>query len=202
MSQEHRSSLPSSKSSCPSSRRAPCNEYSRQSSQVRTPLPLESYARLRQSFALPCLRTGTVVLMIGASLIGSSGAPNWGGGSNDCLDRPATGYFALCPNIDAPRPLPYVISCSYQNLSVNLMAVCCGAFYMIDGARHNSSASASYLSSLSSSPNSSDPLSSRTSPSLSGWQWDALFPGQLDILMGVVSRRRPRLPSFGMSLST
>lgn len=52
--------------------------------------------------------TGTVVLMIGASLIGSSGAPNWAGGSNDCEGRPATGLFALCPDINAPRPLPYV----------------------------------------------------------------------------------------------
>lgn len=45
--------------------------------------------------------------MIGASLIGSSGIPNWGGGSNDCSGRPASGFFQLCPNIAAPRPLPW-----------------------------------------------------------------------------------------------
>ncbi|THV04563.1 Xanthine/uracil permease [Dendrothele bispora CBS 962.96] len=55
----------------------------------------------------PPLVTGTVVLMIGASLIGSSGAPNWGGGSNDCRSRPSTGIFQLCPTTLAPRPLPW-----------------------------------------------------------------------------------------------
>ncbi|THV02387.1 Xanthine/uracil permease [Dendrothele bispora CBS 962.96] len=52
-------------------------------------------------------RTGTVILMIGASLIGSSGIPNWGGGSNDCANSPTSGFFQLCPNINAPRPLPW-----------------------------------------------------------------------------------------------
>jgi len=50
--------------------------------------------------------TGTVILLIGASLIGSSGIPNWGGGSNDCQNRPNSGIFELCPTIFAPRPLP------------------------------------------------------------------------------------------------
>lgn len=54
----------------------------------------------------PPMVTGTVILMIGASLIGSSGIPNWGGGSNDCMSRPASGFFQLCPDITAPRPLP------------------------------------------------------------------------------------------------
>lgn len=45
--------------------------------------------------------------MIGASLIGESGIANWGGGSNNCKLRPETGFFALCPNIAAPRPLPW-----------------------------------------------------------------------------------------------
>ncbi|KAF9063594.1 xanthine/uracil permease [Rhodocollybia butyracea] len=53
----------------------------------------------------PPLVTGTVVLLIGASLVGSSGVPNWGGGSN-CLSAPS-GIFALCPSITAPRPLPF-----------------------------------------------------------------------------------------------
>ncbi|TFK46996.1 Xanthine/uracil permease [Heliocybe sulcata] len=55
----------------------------------------------------PPIVTGTVILMIGASLVGSSGIPDWGGGSNDCASRPASGFFQLCPNIAAPRPLPW-----------------------------------------------------------------------------------------------
>ncbi|KAJ3911707.1 xanthine/uracil permease [Lentinula edodes] len=54
----------------------------------------------------PPLVTGTVVLLIGASLIGSSGVPNWGGGSNNCQTAP-TGIYALCPTTLAPRPLPW-----------------------------------------------------------------------------------------------
>ncbi|KZO96903.1 xanthine/uracil permease [Calocera viscosa TUFC12733] len=55
----------------------------------------------------PPLVTGTVIVMIGASLIGSSGALDWAGGSNDCAGRPTTGIFALCPTIYAPKPLPW-----------------------------------------------------------------------------------------------
>lgn len=55
----------------------------------------------------PPLVTGSVILLIGASLIGSSGVPNWGGGSNDCQNRPTSGIFELCPTIFAPRPLPW-----------------------------------------------------------------------------------------------
>lgn len=55
----------------------------------------------------PPMVTGTVILLIGASLIGSSGIPNWGGGSNDCASSPETGIFALCPTIFAKRPLPW-----------------------------------------------------------------------------------------------
>lgn len=51
---------------------------------------------------------GTVVLMIGASLIGSSGILNWGGGSNGCQARPTSGPLSLCPNVGAPRAAPYV----------------------------------------------------------------------------------------------
>ena len=55
----------------------------------------------------PPLVTGTVIMMIGVSLIGESGAANWGGGSNNCKNRPVDGLFALCPTINAPRPLPW-----------------------------------------------------------------------------------------------
>ncbi|KAF9792211.1 Xanthine/uracil permease [Thelephora terrestris] len=52
----------------------------------------------------PPMVTGTVILMIGASLVGTSGIPNWGGGSNGCRSRPETGFFQLCPDIAAPKP--------------------------------------------------------------------------------------------------
>lgn len=55
----------------------------------------------------PPIVTGTVILMIGASLIGESGIANWGGGGNDCKLRPETGIFQMCPTIFAPRPLPW-----------------------------------------------------------------------------------------------
>ncbi|KAH9949035.1 xanthine/uracil permease [Amylocystis lapponica] len=55
----------------------------------------------------PPMVTGTVILMIGASLIGSSGILNWGGGSGGCQDFPTSGFFQLCPDIAAPRPLPW-----------------------------------------------------------------------------------------------
>ncbi|KZV63347.1 Xanthine/uracil permease [Peniophora sp. CONT] len=53
----------------------------------------------------PPMVTGTVIVMIGMSLIGDSGMLNWGGGSNGCQARPETGIFALCPTTLAPRPL-------------------------------------------------------------------------------------------------
>lgn len=55
----------------------------------------------------PPIVTGTVIVMIGASLIGGSGILNWGGGSNGCQTRPTSGLYQLCPTINAPRPLPW-----------------------------------------------------------------------------------------------
>ncbi|KAH7107896.1 Xanthine/uracil permease [Auriculariales sp. MPI-PUGE-AT-0066] len=55
----------------------------------------------------PPVVTGTVIVLIGASLIGESGILSWGGGSNDCHLRPESGIFQLCPTIFAPRPLPW-----------------------------------------------------------------------------------------------
>ncbi|KAH9931655.1 xanthine/uracil permease [Epithele typhae] len=55
----------------------------------------------------PPIVTGTVILLIGASLVGSSGVPNWGGGSNGCQNFPTSGIFELCPTTLAPRPLPW-----------------------------------------------------------------------------------------------
>ncbi|KAF8656155.1 hypothetical protein AX16_002724 [Volvariella volvacea WC 439] len=60
---------------------------------------------LRRVF--PPMVTGTVVLLIGTSLIGESGIPNWGGGGNDCKTFPTSGIFQKCPTIFAPRPLTW-----------------------------------------------------------------------------------------------
>jgi uric acid-xanthine permease len=59
---------------------------------------------LRKIF--PPLVTGPTVLLIGVSLI-ASGFEDWAGGSGTCMSRPDSGLFALCPTIDAPRPLPW-----------------------------------------------------------------------------------------------
>ena len=50
---------------------------------------------------------GTVVLLIGSSLVGASGVPNWGGGANGCQKFPTSGIFQKCPTTLAPRPLPW-----------------------------------------------------------------------------------------------
>lgn len=55
----------------------------------------------------PPVVTGTVIVMIGASLIGESGVLNWGGGSNGCQERPESGIFHLCPTIFAPKAAPW-----------------------------------------------------------------------------------------------
>jgi hypothetical protein len=65
--------------------------------------------------------SGTVILMIGASLVGSSGIPNWGGGSNGCQNFPTSGIFQLCPTTLAPRPLPYVFPVVLMILKFVLM---------------------------------------------------------------------------------
>jgi xanthine/uracil permease len=51
----------------------------------------------------PKMVTGSLLLLVGVYLIGN-GLQNWGGSSN-CHD--GSGYYKLCPNIDAPRPLPW-----------------------------------------------------------------------------------------------
>lgn len=54
----------------------------------------------------PPVVTGPVVILIGAYLI-RSGFRNWGGSNNACFNKPENGFFRLCPNIAAPRPLPW-----------------------------------------------------------------------------------------------
>lgn len=58
---------------------------------------------LRKLF--PPIVTGPTVMLIGVHLI-ESGFKNWGGGSA-CYGHPETGFFQMCPNIAAPKPLPW-----------------------------------------------------------------------------------------------
>jgi xanthine/uracil permease len=49
----------------------------------------------------PKLITGSLLLLVGVYLVGN-GMQNWGGSSN-CHD--GTGFYAMCPNVAAPKPL-------------------------------------------------------------------------------------------------
>ncbi|KAM0816001.1 hypothetical protein AB5N19_01802 [Seiridium cardinale] len=51
----------------------------------------------------PKVVTGSLLLLVGIYLVGN-GMNNWGGSSN-C--HGGVGYYALCPDISAPRPLPW-----------------------------------------------------------------------------------------------
>ncbi|EMC93459.1 hypothetical protein BAUCODRAFT_37143 [Baudoinia panamericana UAMH 10762] len=59
---------------------------------------------LRKIF--PPLVTGPTVLLIGVSLI-ASGFEDWAGGAGNCMARPTSGIFELCPTIYAPHPLQW-----------------------------------------------------------------------------------------------
>jgi len=82
---------------------------------------LVSLKVLRRIF--PPMVTGTVILIIGAALVGESGIPNWGGGPGDCRSRPETGFFQLCPNIAAPKPKLYVCIYTQSNLPLTVLEV-------------------------------------------------------------------------------
>ncbi|ORY98192.1 Xanthine/uracil/vitamin C permease [Syncephalastrum racemosum] len=60
---------------------------------------LSSPRLLRRLF--PKVVTGVVLFTIGAKLLTSS-MKSWAGGSGLCMSKPE-GYYALCPNIDAPN---------------------------------------------------------------------------------------------------
>ncbi|PCG92196.1 Xanthine/uracil/vitamin C permease [Penicillium occitanis (nom. inval.)] len=51
----------------------------------------------------PKIVTGSLLVLVGVYLIGN-GMENWGGSSN-C--NGGTGFYALCPNTAAPKPLPW-----------------------------------------------------------------------------------------------
>jgi uracil-xanthine permease len=59
---------------------------------------------LRRLF--PKIVTGTVLVVIGASLIGTA-MKNWAGGSGTCMSRPTSGDYMLCPDIYAPNAQPW-----------------------------------------------------------------------------------------------
>ncbi|KAM0424251.1 hypothetical protein ACHAPT_010623 [Fusarium lateritium] len=54
---------------------------------------------------LPPIVTGPTVMLIGVKLI-KSGFSNWMGGSGGCMTA-TEGLFAMCPDINAPHPLPW-----------------------------------------------------------------------------------------------
>lgn len=54
---------------------------------------------------LPPIVTGPTVMLIGIHLV-ESGFENWMGGSGSCLTA-TEGLYALCPDINAPHPLPW-----------------------------------------------------------------------------------------------
>ena len=54
---------------------------------------------------VPPIVTGPTILLIGLKLI-ESGFKNWAGGSGECY-QPTSDFFQMCPNIDAPHPLPW-----------------------------------------------------------------------------------------------
>ena len=54
----------------------------------------------------PPVVTGPTVMLIGVSLL-QQGFEQWAGGSTDCMSRPSSGQYALCPTTSAPHPLPW-----------------------------------------------------------------------------------------------
>ncbi|KAG9258379.1 permease family-domain-containing protein [Emericellopsis atlantica] len=78
---------------------------------------------------LPPIVTGPTVMLIGVKLI-QSGFQNWMGGSGLCAsESTATGFFAKCPNIEAPHALPWGVP-EYLGLgfSVFLTIIICERF--------------------------------------------------------------------------
>ncbi|KAK4192152.1 putative uric acid-xanthine permease [Podospora australis] len=76
----------------------------------------------------PPIVTGPTVMLIGIHLI-ESGFKNWAGGSGPCSEAGASGFFAVCPDISAPKALPWG-SPEYLGLgfSVFLTIILCERF--------------------------------------------------------------------------
>lgn len=54
----------------------------------------------------PPIVTGPTIMLIGTSLL-QTGFEQWAGGSSDCMSRPESGQYVLCPSVDAPHALPW-----------------------------------------------------------------------------------------------
>ena len=54
----------------------------------------------------PPIVTGPTVTLIGVSLV-QTGFQDWAGGSGNCLARPPSGPYSLCPEVGAPHALPW-----------------------------------------------------------------------------------------------
>lgn len=54
----------------------------------------------------PKIIMGIVLAIIGTSLI-ASGMKNWAGGAGPCMNRPTSGLFVNCPDINAPNAQPW-----------------------------------------------------------------------------------------------
>ncbi|KAI8333638.1 permease family-domain-containing protein [Chlamydoabsidia padenii] len=78
-------------------------------------LPPKTIRRL-----FPPVVSGATILLIGCSVI-STALKDWGGGSGPCANRPTDGFFASCPNIDAPHALPWG-SPEYLGLGLSVFA--------------------------------------------------------------------------------
>ena len=61
----------------------------------------------------PKIVTGSLLLLVGVYLI-NSGMQNWGGSSN-C--NGGEGFYELCPNVGAPKPLPWYVSSPSSQIS-------------------------------------------------------------------------------------
>ncbi|KAI9313156.1 permease family-domain-containing protein [Dichotomocladium elegans] len=54
----------------------------------------------------PPMVSGVTIFLIGCSVINTA-LKDWAGGSGSCSALPESGYYALCPSIDAPHPLKW-----------------------------------------------------------------------------------------------
>ncbi|CDH51764.1 purine permease [Lichtheimia corymbifera JMRC:FSU:9682] len=52
----------------------------------------------------PPMVSGVTIFLIGCSVI-SNALKDWAGGSGSCASMPDTGFYSLCPNVDAPHAL-------------------------------------------------------------------------------------------------
>ncbi|KAI9499003.1 permease family-domain-containing protein [Zychaea mexicana] len=54
----------------------------------------------------PPMVSGVTIFLIGCSVI-STALKDWAGGSGACVNMPESGLYSMCPDINAPHPLPW-----------------------------------------------------------------------------------------------